>query len=158
MHGKSNSIVNATSNDQEEKQLAEEIGLRMQQDESICRGSIDNHSGKGLDLSSAQDVSDKSIGINSILYEKTNVTQALESSTSSELIELNAEKVTGPSILGESIQDPSISILDKLFGGASALNVAGSSSALEVFAKSNGIVFIHCIFSFSFPVIFIPFF
>lgn len=148
MGGKSNSIVSETSNDQEEKHLAEEIGLRKQQHESLSGcGSIDSHSGKGLDLASALD---KSIGANSILYNKTNITQAFEASTITEPIELNAEKVTGPSILSASNQDPSTSILDKLFGSALALNVSGSSSAPEVFAISNGILFIHCIFNFFF--------
>ncbi|XP_062090396.1 uncharacterized protein LOC133796763 isoform X2 [Humulus lupulus] len=132
LRGKSNSSANAASNDQQEKQIVKEIGSRKQQYESISnRGSIDNHSGKDLDLSSALDVSDKSFGTDSILYNKTNITQAFEDSTISEPVELNAEKVTVPSILGESSQNPSTSILDKLFGSALTLSVAGSSSSLE---------------------------
>ncbi|PON68048.1 chorismate synthase [Parasponia andersonii] len=129
LHGQSKSTGNATSNELDEKQLAEGLGLRKQQHESTStHGSIDNQSGKGLGLSSALDVSDKSIGTDSILYNKPNINEA---SIGSEHIELNAEKVTAPSVLGESNQVPSTSILDKLFGSALALNVAGSSSALE---------------------------
>ncbi|KAF4392905.1 hypothetical protein G4B88_011900, partial [Cannabis sativa] len=81
-------------------QSAKEIYSRKQQYESISnRGSIDNHSGKGVGISSTLDVSDKSFGTDSILF----------------TVELNAEKVIVPSIVGESIQNSSTSILDKLF-------------------------------------------
>ncbi|KAF4386663.1 hypothetical protein F8388_006618 [Cannabis sativa] len=58
-------------------QSAKEIYSRKQQYESISnRGSIDNHSGKGVGISSTLDVSDKSFGTDSILF----------------TVELNAEK------------------------------------------------------------------
>uniref|UniRef100_A0A803NXD3 Uncharacterized protein n=1 Tax=Cannabis sativa TaxID=3483 RepID=A0A803NXD3_CANSA len=132
LRGKISSSANVTSNDQQDKQSAKEIYSRKQQYESISnRGSIDNHSGKGVGIPSTLDVSDKSFGTDSILYNKTNITPVIEDSAISEPGELNAEKVIVPSIVGESIQNSSTSILDKLFSSALALSVAGSSSSLE---------------------------
>lgn len=128
--GKSNSIVNSTS-DEVKKQIAKEIGLSKPQHESANSPSINSQSRKGPSLPSVLDASDKSDGISSILHDKTNIAQVFEVSKSSEVIELNAEKVNGSSVLGESNQDHPTSILDKLFGGALTLNVAGSSSDLE---------------------------
>lgn len=137
MLGKSNSIVNSTSDDQVKKQITKEIGLSKPQHESANSPSINSQSRKGSSLPSVLDASDKVDGISSILHDKTNIAQVFEGSKSSEVIELNAEKVNGSSVLGESNQDHPTSILDKLFGGALTLNVAGSSSDLEVVSISN---------------------
>lgn len=137
MHGRSNTVVNSTSNDLEEKQLAEEIDLRKQQHESVSsHASINNQNRKGPGLSSFLDTSDKTVGTSNILRDKTHALQVFEASSTNE-VELNVEKVNGSSVLGESNQGHPTSILDKLFGSALTLSVAGSSSVLEVVSVSN---------------------
>lgn len=117
------------------KQLAEHLGSSKQQHENTSSHASINVS------SMITDTDDK-------LYKKSNLAQAFESSKSSNAIELNVEKATGNSLLGESNADYSTSILEKLFGGALTLNGGSSSSPHEVIIISC-YIFVFCCLSLS---------
>lgn len=127
------------SDHRELKQLAEHLGASKQQHENTS-------SHASIDVSSMiTDTDDK-------LYKKSNLAQAFEASKSSNAIELNVEKATGNSLLGESNVDYSTSILEKLFGGALTLNGGSSSSPHEVIIVSRYIFVLCCLYSLSFSL------
>lgn len=133
MHAQSNLVSSGNSNNQVEKQLAQQLSLSKQQHEDT--------SSYASTINKNERVLDTTMDIDGKLYKKSNLSQAFEASNNSETMELNVEKVMGDSLLGESNPDHSTSILDKLFGSALTLKNGGSSNLLEV-------VMITSIFSF----------
>lgn len=149
-NAQSSHVLNGTSDNQEVKQLAEQMGLHKQQHENTSsHASINNKSERILE-SSSLDVSIKTADTYSKLYKKSDLAQAFEVSKGSETIDLNVEKVTGNSLLGESNADYSTSILEKLFGSALTLNSGGSSIPLEVVMVSSYILVLHSLCSLNF--------
>lgn len=127
-HAKGNHVLNGTSDNQVEKQSSEQKGLTDHQLGSTNM-SINNMSEKNLNA-----LSSKTTDMDGQLYKNSYHSEAVEASES-EVIDLNAEKVTGNKI-GESNQNHSTSILDKFFG--TAITGGGPSSFIEVIMISNG--------------------
>lgn len=133
MHAQSNRVSNETSNNQVEKQLAQQMSLSKKQHENTSiHASAINKSERVLDLSSSLDVSSTTVDMDGKLNKKSNMSLAFEDSKNSETMGLNVERVMGNSLLDESNPAHSTSILDKLFGSALTLKNGGSSSLLEV--------------------------
>lgn len=128
-HAKGNHVLNGTSDNQVEKQSSEQKGLTDHQLGSTNM-SINNMSEKNLNA-----LSSKTTDMDGQLYKNSYHSEAVEASES-EVIDLNAEKVTGNKIVGESNQNHSTSILDKIFGAA--ITGGGPSSFIEVIMISNG--------------------
>ncbi|KAL6290348.1 hypothetical protein ACE6H2_007858 [Prunus campanulata] len=129
---KSKLVLNGTSDNQVEKQSAEQMVLGKQQHGSAgTDASVDSMSEKNPNLSPPQGAYNKMIGIDSQIYDTSNTSQALEASKNSEVIDLNAEKLAGNKIVGESNEGHSTSILEKLFSSAGALNGVASSKISE---------------------------
>lgn len=126
---KGNHVLNGTSDNQVEKQSSEQKGLTEQQLGST-NISINNMSEKKLNA-----LSSKTTDMDGQLHKNSYHSEAVEASES-EVIDLNAEKVTGNKIVGESNQNHSTSILDKIFG--TAITGGGPSSFIEVIMISNG--------------------
>jgi hypothetical protein len=134
-HAKGNHVLNGTYDNQLEKQSSEQKGLTEQQLGSTSISiSINNMSEKNLNVPST-----KTIDVDSQLYKNSYHSEALEVSENSEVIDLNAEKVTGNKVVGESNQDHSTSILDKFFGSALTSSGGGPSSFIEVIMISKEI-------------------
>ncbi|KAH7513076.1 hypothetical protein FEM48_Zijuj12G0158100 [Ziziphus jujuba var. spinosa] len=123
LHAQSNLVSSGNSNNQVEKQLAQQLSLSKQQHEDT--------SSYASTINKNERVLDTTMDIDGKLYKKSNLSQAFEASNNSETMELNVEKVMGDSLLGESNPDHSTSILDKLFGSALTLKNGGSSNLLE---------------------------
>lgn len=121
-HAKGNHVLNGTSDNQVEKQSSEQKGLTDHQLGSTNM-SINNMSEKNLNA-----LSSKTTDMDGQLYKNSYHSEAVEASES-EVIDLNAEKVTGNKIVGESNQNHSTSILDKFFG--TAITGGGPSSFIE---------------------------
>lgn len=137
-NAKGNQMLDGTSDNQVEKQSAEQKGLSEQQFGSTSINiSISNKSDKNLNVPSS-----KTIDVDSQLHNTSYLSEALETSENIEAIELNAGKVTGNKIVGESSNAHSTSILDKLFGSNLISSGGGSSSFTEVITISNRIFLI----------------
>ncbi|XP_050387619.1 uncharacterized protein LOC126803928 isoform X2 [Argentina anserina] len=121
LHGKGNRIVNGTSDNRVEKKPVEQMVLGMQHLASrSTHASFDSMTGKSPNFVPPQGAYNKIIGSDNQMYNKANTPQGLEASRNSEVIEIDAEKVTG-----------STSILEKLFSSAVPLNGVGSSNITE---------------------------
>ncbi|GLT71116.1 hypothetical protein SLA2020_431570 [Shorea laevis] len=126
-NAKGNQMLDGTSDNQVEKQSAEQKGLSEQQFGSTSINiSISNKSDKNLNVPSS-----KTIDVDSQLHNTSYLSEALETSENIEALELNAGKVTGNKIVGESNNAHSTSILDKLFGSNLISSGGGSSSFTE---------------------------
>lgn len=131
MQPKGNCALNGTSNNQEEKQSLEQMGLSERQLGSpSIHVSVNNKSEKILSLSSALDSSSKPSSMDKF-YKTSKLSEAFEASENSE-IEVGVEDVLGNKVEDESSSVHSSSILEKLFGSALTLNGSGSSSFIEV--------------------------
>lgn len=132
MHTKGSCPLNGTF-DEQEKESAEQIGLSSKLESMNINVSANNKHDKVQNLSSDTEVSNKTIGHGSQLYQKkSNLLKAFKASEVSEGIKLDAEKVADNKIVGESNEEQPSSILDKLFGSVSTLNSGGSTSVVEV--------------------------
>ncbi|KAK9279611.1 hypothetical protein L1049_013290 [Liquidambar formosana] len=132
LHAKANPLLNGTSDNQEEKQSAQQMGLSEQQLESMgIHVPIVNKIESTVNLSSASEGSNKKIGMDKQPYETSNFSEAGDALTNGEIVELDAEKVIRQNIGTLSNQDHSTSILEKLFCSASSVNTNGSSSFIE---------------------------
>jgi len=132
-NAKGNQMLDGTSDNQVEKQSAEQKGLTEQQFGSASINiSISKKSDKSLNVPSS-----KTIDVDSQLHNTSHLSEAFETSENIEAIELNAGKVAGSKIVGESNHAHSTSILDKLFGSTSISSGGGSSSLTEVIMISN---------------------
>jgi hypothetical protein len=144
-NAKGNHMLDGTSDNQVEKQSAEQKGLIEQQLGSTSINiSISNKSDKNLNVPSS-----KTIDVDTQLHNTSYLSEALKTTENIEAIELNAGKATGNKIVDESNQVHSTSILDKLFGSTLISSDGGSSSFTEVITISNRIFLIFFILPFS---------
>ncbi|XP_059651341.1 uncharacterized protein LOC132298967 [Cornus florida] len=131
-HSKTNPVQNGTLDNHEEINSAKGLDLseKAQENRSLLSPFV-NKDERDVNYSSALQVSNKKLGIDDKLYQTSSVSEAHESLNIGEVIEVDAEKVTGHKFLGDSNQDHSTSILEKLFGGALTVNIGGSSGVIE---------------------------
>lgn len=124
---------NGTLDNQEERQSAQKMGFREQQQESTSIHTLSVDKGEQIvDSSAVLEVSFKRFGVEDELYRTTSLSEASETQDGSESVEFDMQKFTGKKIIGGSKQDQSTTILQNLFGSASKANLSGSSDFIKV--------------------------
>uniref|UniRef100_A0A5B7A9G5 Uncharacterized protein n=1 Tax=Davidia involucrata TaxID=16924 RepID=A0A5B7A9G5_DAVIN len=131
-HATTNAVQNGTLDNQEERKSSQEMDLSEQQHENTSiLAPLLNKGEKIANSSSALQVSNKKFGMDDQLYRTSTLSEARETLDSGEIVQRDTEKVTGHKIVGDPNQDHSTSILEKLFGSALTVNIAGSSSGFS---------------------------
>ncbi|KAI8545068.1 hypothetical protein RHMOL_Rhmol07G0013800 [Rhododendron molle] len=122
---------NETLDNQQERQSAQKMDFREQQPENTLHILSVDKGEQIVDSSAVLDVSLKRFGVEDQLYRTTSLSEACETQDGSESVEFDMQKFTGHKIIGSSKQDQSTTILQNLFGGASKVNLSGSSDFIK---------------------------
>lgn len=132
LYGSKAIVHNGTLDNQEERQSAQKMGFREQQQESTSIHTLSVDKGEQIvDSSAVLEVSFKRFGVEDELYQTTSLSEASETQDGSESVEFDMQKFTGKKIIGGSKQDQSTTILQNLFGSASKANLSGSSDFIK---------------------------
>ncbi|KAA8516089.1 hypothetical protein F0562_019268 [Nyssa sinensis] len=127
-----NAVQNRTLGNQEGRESAQEMALSERQHENTSiYASLLNKGEKIANSSLALQVSNKKLGMDDQLYKTSGLSEAPVTLDSGKIVLCDNEKVTSHNIVGDSNQDHSSSILEKLFGTALTVNIGGSSGFIE---------------------------
>ncbi|KAF7826094.1 uncharacterized protein G2W53_017258 [Senna tora] len=120
--------THATEVGNTEKSLTKQSDIDQKQSRStILNVSVHNEKEKILNSTSAVDAPDTKTAVGYQLRKRSALSEALETSSDSEVNQLNGE-VKGKETMGATNQDDSNSVLDKLFGNALTLNGRNSTN------------------------------
>ncbi|XP_058223751.1 uncharacterized protein LOC131333309 isoform X2 [Rhododendron vialii] len=122
---------NGTLDNQQERQSAQKMDFREPQPENTLHILSVDKGEQIVDSLAVLDVSLKRFGVEDQLYRTTSLSEASETQDGSESVEFDMQKFTGHKSIGSSKQDQSTTILQNLFGGASKVNLSGSSDFIK---------------------------
>ncbi|XP_057510905.1 uncharacterized protein LOC130793296 isoform X2 [Actinidia eriantha] len=121
-----------TLDDQEERQTVQKMGSREQQYENTSiHAPLLTNGQQIFDSSADVEVSNKKLGTDNQLCRTSYLPKTSETLSGSEINEFDTKKVMGQKLVSDPKQDHPTSILDKIFGSASTVNLNESSGFIE---------------------------